>query len=388
MMIRVLDSTLREGEQTPGVYMDSHVKQEIARLLDEVGVDLIEAGHPMVSDDIRIAVRDVAQLDLNATIVAHARSLRGDIEAAVETGVGMIGLFYCVSDDRLDTVFRTSLREAIDQITDSIRYAKRLNPKLIIRYTPEDTVRSPFLNVVEAASEAVAAGADVISVADTTGYMMPGVRSMYDYVSRLREALNARNADPIIAVHCHNDRGLALANALDGCRAGATIVDATVLRLGERTGITDLAELLFNLNDGFGENRWNLPALHELYRIVSKYSYFPISKNHPLVGENAFTHNAGVHTHAWIKKNSHYESVDPAVVGRRSSVCLDNMSGVASVKFALERMNVPDINDRMILCLLNEIKAIGRRGRAVDEAELALLVRSYRQSLTLLRRAE
>lgn len=380
-MVRVLDSTLREGEQTPGVYMDTHVKQEIARLLDAVGVQFIEAGHPLVSDDIRQAVRDVAWLGLNATVVAHARSLRGDVEAAVETGVGMIGMFYCVSDERLDTVFCTTLSDAINQITDAIRYARQLNPRLVIRYTPEDTVRSPFSNVVEAAVAAVEAGADVISIADTTGYMMPGVRSMYDYVLRLREAMAARGATPKIAVHCHNDRGLALANSLDAYRAGAEIIDATVLNLGERTGITDLAELIYNLYDGYGEDRWHFAGLCELYRVVSKYSRFPIPPNHPLVGGNAFTHNAGVHTQAWIKRNSHYESVDPALVGRKSTICLDNMSGVASVRFALERLHVPDIDDRMILCIVNEVKAIGRRGRAVDEEELTMLVRSYRQNL-------
>ena len=252
-MVWILDSTLREGEQTPGVYFDKHIKLAIANLLEEIGIDIIEAGHPMVTPEIHAAVKAIAQKKHNAIVGAHSRSLQSDVDLALECGVGFIGIFYCVSDERLNTVFKKDLDSAIKLITDVIKYAKSQKPDLLIRYTPEDTVRSQFDNVVKAAVAAVEAGADIISVADTTGYMVPGTkRSMYDYISRLIEEFGKRNLSPKVAVHCHNDRGLALANALDAYRAGANIIDAAALGLGERAGIVDLAQLLVVLSVDYG----------------------------------------------------------------------------------------------------------------------------------------
>lgn len=171
---------------------------------------------------------------------------------------------------------------AIQQITDVIKYAKSVKPDLLIRYTPEDTVRSQFENVIKVAVAAVKAGADIISIADTTGYMIPGSdHNMYDYVRKLKNGLTNENLDPMIAVHCHNDRGLALANAMDGIRGGANIVDASVLGLGERAGIVDLAQLLTLLAADFKIDKWNLKLLPELYDLVSKHANLPIPLNFP-----------------------------------------------------------------------------------------------------------
>ncbi|PIN81116.1 2-isopropylmalate synthase, partial [Candidatus Woesearchaeota archaeon CG10_big_fil_rev_8_21_14_0_10_30_7] len=222
-MVQILDTTLREGEQTPGVYFPIEAKIAIAKQLDKVGVNIIEAGHPLVSSSIHEAVSKVAKLDINAIVGAHSRSLKKDVDLALECGVSFLGIFYCVSDERLNEVFKKDLTNAISQITEVICYAKQQNPDLIIRYTPEDTVRSKFENVVTASVEAVKAGADIISVADTTGYMIPRMkgRSMYDFVSKLKSELNTKNVHPKIAVHCHNDLGFAISNAIEGFEAGA-----------------------------------------------------------------------------------------------------------------------------------------------------------------------
>lgn len=374
-MVKILDATLREGEQTPGVYFDQHIKLAIAKLLDEVGVDIIEAGHPMVTPEIHQAVRTIANKGLNATVGAHARSIKADIDLALQCGVGFIGIFYCVSESRLDTVFKKNLDAAIEQITRVIAYAKEQNPKLLIRYTPEDTVRSEFKNVVKAAAAAVGVGADIISIADTAGYMVPGTdRSMYDYVARLKKELAEQGAWPMIAVHCHNDRGLALANAIDACRAGADIIDATVLGLGERAGIVDLAQLLVVLTADFNEKRWNLEKLPELYQLVSKYSELPIPANYPITGANAFTHCAGVHTHAATINPMHYESLNPELVGRNRHFALDHMSGLASVKYALNLIGLTDADEMLVADVLETIKAVGQSSRTVDLAELEDIV--------------
>ncbi|MEJ2054640.1 MAG: 2-isopropylmalate synthase, partial [Calditrichaceae bacterium] len=225
----ILDATLREGEQTPGVYFDEHIKMAIADLLDSIGIRIIEAGHPMVTQEIYSAVKKLANRNLKAIVGAHSRSMKKDVDLALECGVGFLGIFYCVSEDRLNNVFKKELTSAVDQIAKVISYAKEQNPEILIRYTPEDTVRSKFENVISASEAAVNAGADIISVADTTGFMVSGTENnMYDFVLRLKEALSKKGLNPKIAVHCHNDRGCALANALDAFRAGAEIIDASV----------------------------------------------------------------------------------------------------------------------------------------------------------------
>jgi 2-isopropylmalate synthase len=382
-LVWVLDSTLREGEQTPGVYFDKHIKLAIASLLDEIGVDIIESGHPMVTPEIHAAVKAIAQKGYKSIVGAHSRSLQSDVDLALECGVGFLGIFYCVSDERLSTVFKKDLDTAIKLITDVIKYAKTQNHKMLVRYTPEDTVRSKFENVVKAAIAAVEAGADIISVADTTGYMVPGTsRSMYDYISRLKSEFDSRNLHPKIAVHCHNDRGLALANALDGYRAGANIIDAAALGLGERAGIVDLAQLLTVLTVDYNENRWNLSKLVELYDLVSKHSSVPIPSNYPITGKNAFTHCAGVHTHAASVNPMHYESLNPEIYGRTRTFSLDHMSGIASLRFALKMINEESLDEAHQLDVLQEVKSVGQRGRTVDLAELKHIVDSVKHHKT------
>ncbi len=375
LLIQILDSTLREGEQTPGIYFDRHIKLAISKLLDDIGIDIIETGHPAVTHEIHDSVKTIAHSGFKAVIGAHSRSTRKDVEMALECGVGFLGIFYCVSDERLNEVFKKDLSEAIDQITSVIAFAKKENPDLLIRYTPEDTVRSQFENVLTAATAAVEAGADIISVADTTGYMIPGTdRSMFKFVSRLKSELNKKGVYPKIAVHCHNDRGLALANALEAYKAGAEIIDASVLGLGERAGIVDLAQLLTILTADFKIARWNLGRLDELYQLVSKYAGVPIPVHYPVMGKNAFTHCAGVHTHAAIVNPTHYESLNPELIGKERHFSLDHMSGIASLKFALKLLNITDLDDEFQLKILDEVKAIGQKGKIVELNEIPHIV--------------
>ncbi|MBN1301219.1 MAG: 2-isopropylmalate synthase [Melioribacteraceae bacterium] len=373
--MKILDSTLREGEQTPGVYFDSHIKLAIAELLDEIGIDIIETGHPAVTDEIYSTVKMLAGKQFKSVIGAHARSVRKDIELALDCGVGFLGIFYCVSDERLNGVFKKDLQDAIEKIVTSIEFAKKENPGLLIRYTPEDTVRSEYKNVITAAVAAVEAGADIISIADTTGFMVPGTsKNMYDYVTRLKEDFDKRSLNPLIAVHCHNDRGLALANALDALRGGANIIDASVLGLGERAGIVDLAQLLAVLTLEYNITGWKLDKLSDLYNLVSTHSGVPVPVNSPIVGKNAFTHCAGVHTHAAAINPMHYESINPELFGKERHFALDHMSGIASVRFALKQVGISDLEPETELLVLERIKSIGQRGRIVELSELPHIV--------------
>ncbi len=374
-MVKILDSTLREGEQTPGVCFSNHIKTAIAELLDEIGIDIIEAGHPAVTDEIRRFIRYISQTDLKTVIGAHSRSIKEDVALALECGIDFLGIFYCVSNNRLEHHDKT-FSQVLDQITRIISYAKEKRPDLTIRYTPEDTVRSEWGNVITAAGNAVDAGADIISIADTTGYMIPGTqRSMYDYVRCLKDELAARGAFPQIAVHCHNDRGLALANVLDAFRAGVDIIDVTVMGLGERAGLVDMASLLSVLITDFSVDApWNLGKLPPLYDIVSRYSGIDIPPMYPLTGMNAFTHCAGVHTQAALKNPLHYQSLSPDLVGRTPKISLDHMSGLSSVKYMLAETGEPDLEKELVLKILDQVKQIGRMGRTVDKQELKFIV--------------
>ncbi len=178
--------------------------------------------------------------------------------------------------------------------------------------------------------------------------MIPGTdRSMFDYISKLKSDLAAQNLNPKIAVHCHNDRGLALANALDAFRAGAEIIDASVLGIGERAGIVDLAQLMLLLTADFGIRKWKLDKLTELYQFVSEHSGVPIPKNYPIIGEHAFTHCAGVHTHAAAINPTHYESLNPELLGKSRKFALDHMSGIASLKYALSIIKENDLSNEL-----------------------------------------
>jgi 2-isopropylmalate synthase len=261
-------------------------------------------------------------------------------------------------------------------VTEAVALAKERNPGLIVRFTPEDAVRSPMADVAAAAAAAVAAGAGIISVADTTGCMIPGgPRSLYDWLSRFRDELQRRNARPRFAVHCHNDRGLALANALDGLRAGASLVDVSVLGLGERAGIVDLAALLAVLAQDFpGCGRWRLDKVAELYRLVSRFSGVPIPVHFPVMGRNAFRHCAGVHSQAALRDPHHYQSLDPEPFGLGPEFSLDHMSGRAALRHALENVAAGDLDRDLFSAVLRRVKEIGKKGRTVGSDELGWIV--------------
>lgn len=356
-MIDILDSTLREGEQTPGVTFSVEEKLVIAGLLDEFGVTIIEAGHPAVSDDIFRGVREIANQGYNAEILAHCRAMKEDIDLARACDVDWVGIFFCVSNRRLEQQFRSNLDQAIKLITNAITYAK--DHGLNVRYTPEDTVRTDYTSVVKVARAAIEAGADRISIADTVGAMTP--RRMYDFVTRLKSDVNVK-----LNIHCHNDLGLATANALAAYEAGVTTIDASVNGLGERAGITPLADLCLGLHCLYRvTNHWKLELLPQISQTVSEYSGMHISPTAPVVGENAFLHNAGMHVAAILHDPSHYEVFPAELVGRTRSFVLDKMAGAQTIKRKLEQIGYT-VCDTTVTKIMHYVKS-KEKGRVSDE---------------------
>lgn len=364
---RLLDSTLREGEQTPGVLFTAADKLAIAHELDAFGVDYIEVGHPAVTADIAHAAREVCHAGLQAETVVHARAVRGDIDLALRCDADWVGIFYAVRDEALRERFHRDLASVIEQIRDVVGYAKAHGLK--VRYTPEDTVRSPWPNVRAAATAAVEAGADRISIADTTGCMTP--TRMADAVHRMRSIV-----DVPLHVHCHNDLGLAAANALAAYEAGASVIDVAVNGLGERTGIADLAQVATAVRVAYGiERPWDLARLPALSRLVAERSGIPVGAQTPVTGGNAFCHNAGLHVAAVFHDPQHYESVPAALVGRTRSVCVDRFAGVATLRYKARELGL-DPDDATLIRVLRRIKDDERN--VVPDLELRALLSSRR----------
>ncbi|MBD2692685.1 LeuA family protein [Anabaena catenula] len=382
-MIKILDSTLREGEQTPGVYFSPEKKLVIAHFLDQIGIDIIEVGNPAVDRDIALAINLISQAGLKAKIGAHSLCKIDNVQKALDCGIDFLGVFFSVSKKRLYQDYNISLEAAIEKIVEVINFAREQKNDLLIRYTPEDTVRSPIENVIAAASAAVKAGVNIISIADTTGYTNPfhPQRSIYNYVKTLKEELKKQNLYPQIEVHCHNDKGLALANALDAYRAGADIIDVSVMGLGERAGIVDLGELLINLREmGEEETHWQLSYLQDLYNFVSEHSHISIPPHQPITGKNAFTHYAGVHVKAVAKDEMLYQSLNPQILGKKSSLALGMQSGYTAVELAMKQIGREELaeNKDLVAKILQEIKVIAKRGTPIDiEKELPEIVDRY-----------
>jgi len=356
-VVEILDSTLREGEQTPGVTFSVEEKLIIASLLDEFGVDIIEAGHPRVSEDILRGVKEISNQGYSAEILAHCRAMKEDIDIARSCDVDWVGIFFCVSNQRLEQQFRSNLDKAVELITTVIEYAK--DHGLKVRYTPEDTVRTEYASVIKVSKAAVKAGADRISIADTVGAATP--QRMHDLVQQFQSDVEVK-----LNVHCHNDLGLATANALAAYETGVTMIDASVNGLGERVGITPLSELCLALHSVYRvKNNWKLELLPKLSQKVSEFSGINISPNTPVVGENAFVHNAGLHVAAVLQDPRHYEVFPAELVGRKRTFVLDKMAGIQTIKQKLQQMGLTT-SDNNVTKIVHYIKS-KEKGSVLDE---------------------
>lgn len=360
-MIEILDSTLREGEQTPYVNFLLEEKIEIAQLLDAVGVEMIEAGDPSVSPNVARAIERIASLGLKAEIVAHSLARAENIRLVRESGADRVAIFYATSQIHLDTKLKKTPQQVIGLIAEMVAFARSLGLK--VRYTPEDASRTDFEFLVQVCNAAIQAGADRISFADTVGVMQP--HWVHDRIRLLRERLLPCRID----LHCHNDHGLALANAMAGIRAGADCIHTTVNGMGERCGIPDLAEVILAYANLEGVQRYNLAPLTELTSYLEKVTGFFTSPNKPIVGQNAFAHKSGVHTNGVLKDPRTYEPFDPAWLGRERKIVIDKYTGKRAVAARLAEYGIEvqlDELDRIV----QEIKRLGDERKQLFDADI------------------
>ncbi|MDK2983316.1 MAG: hypothetical protein PWP19_794 [Thermococcaceae archaeon] len=344
--IQLLDSTLREGEQSPGVNFSPEQRLEIAVALDDFGVDFIEVGHPAVSKDVSEGIRLISEQGLRANLLAHSRALRKDIDLILDLNIDWIGIFFCLSNACLQRRFGITLEKALERVESAILYAK--DHGLKVRFTPEDTTRTEWENIERALELARELKVDRVSIADTTGSAHP--LYFYELVRRVVSFGIPAN------VHCHNDLGLALANAIMGIEAGATLVDATINGIGERVGIVDLIQISTLLTYHYGIKKYKLENLYGLSKLIEQITGIKIQRHYPIVGENAFVHKAGLHVSAVIKDPSFYEFLPAEVFGRERSIHIDKYAGRDSIRFYLEKAGIKDENGEVVEKLLDVVK--------------------------------
>ncbi len=351
-MVEILDSTLREGEQTAGVSFNSDERIKIATALSKFGVDIIEVGNPGVSEDIKNSIKEVSNLGLKTPLLCHSLATKENIDLVAQMNTEWIGLFWGTSDISLKYKFNMPRAKALEKITEVIEYAS--NYGLKIRFTAEDASRTDINFLTKVYNTAKAAGATRGSIADTVGNLTP--RKTSELVSGL-----VKSTKLPLHIHCHNDLGLATANAIAAYEAGITLIDVTVNGLGERAGITTLDELAVSLKKIYNvKNGWKIEMLPELSAMVERYSGIFNANHKPIVGKNVFSHKAGVHTSAVLKNPLTYEFLRPEEFGRERAILVDKFAGTAAVKHFTSKLG-HKANDAQIKEIISQIKNRNRK---------------------------
>jgi isopropylmalate/homocitrate/citramalate synthase len=332
--IKILDSTLREGEQHPGVSFTIKQRIQIAWLLDSFGVNQIEIS-PVVSNDHFEATKTIIKQGLKADILAHVRALKSDVEVAIDCNASWVATYMGISDIHLATKLKISREEAKIRALEVADFIKSHGLKS--RFTMEDASRTDPLFLIEMCKEMNSRGIERISIPDTVGIMRP--HGMYNLVKMVYDNIDTNVSS--LDVHCHNDVGLALANALAGCEAGANQIHTTIDGFGERTGIPSLAETAVALTVIYGiPNDFRLHMLKDLSRTIVDYTHIETPESKPIVGESAYKHKAGTHLAAILQNPSAYEILEPRLVGNRRKIVFGELAGKNGAAYLLSLLGL------------------------------------------------
>ncbi len=369
MRVRIFDTTLRDGEQTPGVSLSPEQKLQIAKKLDELGVDAMEAGFPVISDGEMEAVRMIRAEGLSAQVCGLARASKGDIDAALDAGLDYVHAFIATSDIHLEHKLKMIREEALEKAVEAVTYAK--SHGMQVEFSAEDATRTDREFLKRVFAEVARAGADRIDIPDTVGYSTP------EYMAAITRDAVAATGLPV-SVHCHNDFGLAVANAISGIRAGASCAHVTINGIGERAGNASLEELVMALQclefDEGGAKRpyetgIRTKKLYETSRFVSKMVGIQVQPNKAIVGENAFGHESGIHTHGVLSNPLTYEPISPELVGRKRWLQVGKHAGLHGMNAMLREYGIEPTAEQSQQ-ILGKVKALGDQGKLVTDVEL------------------
>ena len=375
--IIIFDTTLRDGEQCPGASMNIREKLEIARQLARLGVDVIEAGFPVISDGDFEAVTQIAKEIKGPIICGLARCVPKDIDAAAgavkHAKKKRIHVFLATSKIHREFKFHKAQDEILRLGVEGVKRAKKYVDD--VEFSPEDASRTEPEYLAQVVEAAISAGATTINIPDTVGYAVPEeygalIKYLFDHVKNI--------GDAIISVHCHNDLGLAVANSLAAVRNGARQVEGTMNGIGERAGNASLEEFVMALQTRHDAlpytTNWNTREIVKTSRLVSRLSGMVVQRNKAIVGENAFAHSAGIHQDGIIKKRETYEIMDPVKIGwGETELPLTKHSGRNALSRRLKHLSFK-MSDAEIDKVFIEFKKIGDKKKFVYDDDLTALV--------------
>jgi 2-isopropylmalate synthase len=375
--IFIFDTTLRDGEQIPGACLNAREKLEIALQLARLGVDAIEAGFPISSPGDFEAVKAIAEKVKGTTIVALARAVREDIEAAWNAIKGAersrIHVFLPSSDIHIQKKFGTDREKQLERGLEALKYAKSLCPE--IEYSPEDASRTDPEYLVKVVEQVIAAGATVVNIPDTVGYAVP--EQFGGLIAYLKQKVSGID-NIVLSVHCHNDLGLATANTLAAVENGARQVECTMNGLGERAGNASLEELVMAIRtrkDYFGYfTEINHREIMKTSRLVSRLMGMPVQANKAIVGANAFAHSSGIHQDGILKDRSTYEVIRPEDVGITAhAMVLTARSGRHALKQKISEMGY-DLGEQEFEAVYDQFLAVADKKKQVYDEDVAVIV--------------
>jgi 2-isopropylmalate synthase len=359
--IRIFDTTLRDGEQSPGVSITPEQKVQIAVKLDQLGVDAIEAGFPIVSQGEIQAIKSIKKAGLNAEICGLARALIHDIDTVIACDLNYVHTFIATSDIHMQYKLKMSPEQVIQKAVQAVDYAK--SHGLQVEFSAEDATRSDIAFLTKVFRAVGEAGADRIDIPDTVGYATP------EFISYLVRTLRENISVPI-SLHCHNDFGLAVANSIAGINAGATCAHVTVNGLGERAGNASLEEFVMALQCLYKkEHNIHTKLLFETSKSVSNIMGMAVQANKAIIGENAFGHESGIHTHGILNNPLTYEPIDPEMVGRKRWLQAGKHAGSHGIRAMLGDFGI-ECTDNQLHKIVERQKILADKGKSISTSEL------------------
>src|SRR5210317_192809 len=376
--VQIFDTTLRDGEQVPGCKLNTPEKLIIAERLDELGVDIIEAGFPISSPGDFNSVVEIAKLVKNATVCGLTRANKKDIDAAaqalehaikprIHTGIG-------TSESHIKYKFNSTREEIIERAVSAVKYAKSFVED--IEFYAEDAGRTDNEFLAKVCEEVIKSGATVLNIPDTTGYCLPE-----EYGDKIKFLINNVNGieNVTVSCHCHNDLGLATANSIYGVINGARQIECTINGIGERAGNTSLAEVVMILKQHSDLGLYtNIDSklLNDISQKVSDLMGMPVQPNKAIVGSNAFAHSSGIHQDGVIKKRETYEIINPSDVGvDKSSIVLTARSGRAALAFRMKEFGV-NLSKKELDEVYNEFLIVADKKKEVTESDFPIMLKN------------
>ena len=362
--IQILDTTLRDGEQTPGVSLTSQEKFRIATKLDEIGVNYIEAGSAITSQGERDSIKEISNQGFNAEILSFSRPLNIDIDYCLDCNVDAVNLVVPTSDLHISDKLKISKDELLELSNNAVEYCK--DHGLTVELSAEDASRSDVDFLKKVYLSAIDHGADRICVCDTVGILTPD--SSFELFSRLNDI------QVPVSCHCHNDFGLAVANTLSAVKGGASEIHTTINGIGERAGNTSFEECIVSIDRLFSDFTTDIKInqIYDISKLVARLTGVYIQPNKAIVGENAFAHESGIHSDGIIKNSATYEPMTPELVGRTRKFVIGKHMGTHGLNSRLKEIGL-DVNDDQLKQICDDIKDLADKGKTVTDVDLQVI---------------